>query len=58
MFYYFASLWHFIEEVTKKFLQVFTLQSCKTTAKKGTKKCAARAKLLFLLIRPIFVFHR
>ena len=25
----------------------FTLQSCKTTAKKCTKKCAARAKLLF-----------
>ena len=25
----------------------FTLQSCKTTAKKCTKKCAAHAKLLF-----------
>ena len=25
----------------------FTLQSCKTTAKKYTKKCAVRAKLLF-----------
>ena len=25
----------------------FTLRSCKTTAKKCTKKCAARAKLLF-----------
>ena len=34
----------------------FTLQSCKTTAKKCTKKCAARAKLLFLLIGPIAVF--
>ena len=25
----------------------FTLKSCKTTAKKCTKKCAARAKLFF-----------
>ena len=36
-----------IKRVTKKFLRVFTLYSCKTTAKKCTKKCAARAKLLF-----------
>ena len=31
----------------------FTLSSCKTTAKKcPKKKCAARAKLFFWLIRP------
>ena len=31
----------------------FTLSSCKTTAKKCTKKCAAGAKLFsYLLIRP------
>ena len=34
----------------------FTLWSCKTTAKKCAKKCAGRAKLFFLLIRPIVVF--
>ena len=30
----------------------FTLSSCKTTAKKCKKKCAAGAQLFFLLIRP------
>ena len=30
----------------------FTLSSCKATAKKCTKKCAARAQFFFLLIRP------
>ena len=33
----------------------FTLWSCKTTAK-NEKKCATRAKLFFVLIRPIIVF--
>ena len=31
----------------KKVSESFTLQSCKTTAKKVQKKCAARAKSLF-----------
>ena len=35
---------HFLH---KKVSGSFTLWSCKTTAKKCTKKCAARAKLLF-----------
>ena len=34
----------------------FTLQSCKTTAKKCTKKVCCTCKVAFLLIRPIFVF--
>ena len=42
----------------KKVSGSFPLNSCKTTAKKCTKKCAARAKVPFLLIRPIVVFHR
>ena len=36
----------------------FTLQSCKTTAKKRTKKVCCTSKVAFLPIRPIFVFHR
>ena len=34
----------------------FTLQSCKTTAKKCTKKVCCTCKVTFLLIRPIAVF--
>ena len=34
---------------TRKFSGRFTLQSCKSTARKCTRKCAA--------IRPIVVFH-
>ena len=34
----------------------FTFWSCKTTAKKCTTKCAACAKLFFLLFRPILGF--
>ena len=34
----------------------FTLQSCKTTAKKCTKKCAARAKLLFCSLDLLLFF--
>ena len=34
----------------------FTLQSCKTTAKKCTKKCAARAKLLFWSLDLLLFF--
>ena len=46
-----------IKRVTKKFLEVSRCSRAKTTAKKCTKKCAASAKLLFLQIRPIVVFH-
>ena len=34
----------------------FTLQSCKTTAKKCTKKCAARVKLLFCSLDLLLFF--
>ena len=34
----------------------FTLKSCKTTAKKCTKKVCCSCKVAFLLIRPIVVF--
>ena len=34
----------------------FTLQSCKTTAKKCTKQVCYTCKVAFLLIRPIVVF--
>ena len=35
----------------------FTLSSCKTKAKKCTKKSVLKCKVVFLLIRPIVVFH-
>ena len=44
---------HFLDKTCN--LGVY-LQSCTTTAKKCTNKCAARARLLFLLIRPTVVF--
>ena len=48
------------ERVTSRVSGSFTLKSCKTTAKKCTKKCAARAKLFFfgfnVNVRPIIVF--
>ena len=34
------------------------LKSCKTTAKKCTKKVCYTCKVAFLLIIPIVVFHR
>ena len=37
----------FIKRVTRKFLEVLVFSPAKTTAKKCTKKCAARAKLIF-----------
>ena len=46
---------HFLH---KKVSGSFTLQSCKTTAKKCTKKVCCTCKVAFLLIRPIVVFHR
>ena len=46
---------HFLH---KKVSGSFTLWSCKTTAKKCTKKVCCTCKVAFLLIRPIVVFHR
>ena len=46
-----------IKRVTKKYLEVSRCSRAKQRQKKCTKKCAARTKLLFLLIRPIAVFH-
>ena len=46
---------HFLDKTCN--LGVF-LQSCTTTAKKCTKKCAARARLLFLLIIDLSLFLR
>ena len=47
-----------IKRVTKKFLEVSSCSRAKQRQRNVQKKCAARAKLLFLLIRPIVVFHR
>ena len=45
--------------VTKTFLQVSRYSRAKQRQRNIQKKCAARAnKVAFLLIRPIFVFHR
>ena len=46
-----------IKRVTKKFLEVSRCSRAKQRQRNVQKKCAARAKLLFLLIRPIVVFH-
>ena len=46
------------KRVTKKFLEVSHCSRAKQRQRNVQKKCAARAKLLFLLIRPIVVFHR
>ena len=43
-----------IKRVTKKFLEVSSCSSAKQgQSKKCTKKCAARAKLLFYLLDPL-----
>ena len=47
-----------IKRVTKKFVEVSRCSRAKQRQRNVQKKCAARAKLLFLLIRPIVVFHR
>ena len=47
-----------IKRVTKKFLEVVRCSRIKQRQRNAQKKCAARAKLLFLLIRTIVVFHR
>ena len=46
-----------IKRVTEKFLDVSRCSRAKQPQRNVQKKCAARAKLLFLLIRPILVFH-
>ena len=47
-----------IKRVTKKFLEVSRGSRVKQRQRNVQKKCAARAKLVFLLITPIVVFHR
>ena len=47
-----------IKRVAKKFLEVSRCGRAKQRQRNVQKKCAARAELLFLLIRPIVVFHR
>ena len=47
-----------IKRVTKTFLEVSRCSRAKQRQRNVQKKFAARAKLLFLLIRPIVVFHR
>ena len=47
-----------IKRVTKMFLEVSRCSRAKQRQRNVQKKCAAREKLLFLLIRPIVVFHR
>ena len=44
-----------IKRVTKKFLEVSSCSRAKQRQRNVQKKCAARAKLLFLLITPIVV---
>ena len=44
------------KRVTKKFLEVSRCSRAKQRQRNVPKKCAASAKLLFLLIRPIVVF--
>ena len=46
-----------IKRVTKRFLEVSRCSRAKQRQRNVQKNCAARAKL-FLLIRPIVVFHR
>ena len=47
-----------IKRVTTKFLEVSRCSGAKQWQGNVRKRCAASAKLLFLLIRPIVVFHR
>ena len=50
---------HFLQKACNKEVSgSFTLKSCKTTAKKCAKKVCFTSKVVFLLIRPIVVFHR
>ena len=45
-----------IKRVTRKLLEVSRCSRAKQRQRNVQKKCAARAKLLFLLIRPVVVF--
>ena len=47
-----------IKHVTKKFVEVSSCGRARQRQINVQKKCAAGVKLLFLLIRPIVVFHR
>ena len=47
-----------IKRATNKFVEVSRCSRARQRQRNVQKKCAARAKLLFLLIRPIVVFHR
>ena len=46
-----------VKGVTKKFLEVSRCSRAKQRQRNVQKKCAARAKFLFLQIRPIVVFR-
>ena len=46
----------FIKRLTKKFLEASRCSRAEQRQRNVQKKCAAPAKLLFLLIRPIVVF--
>ena len=46
----------FIKRVTRKILEVLRSGRAKQRQRNVQRKCAACAKLFFLLIRPIFVF--
>ena len=48
----------FLKRLTTNILEVSRCSHAKQRQRNVQKKCAARAKLLFLLIRLIFVFHR
>ena len=45
-----------IKHVTRKLLEVSRCRRAKQRQRNVQKKCAAREKLFFLLIRPIFFF--
>ena len=45
-----------IKRVTRKFLKVSRCRRAKQRKRNVQKKCAARAKLFFFLIRPIVFF--
>ena len=47
-----------IKRLTKKFLEVSRCSHARQRQRNVQKKCAARAKLPFLLIGSIVVFHR
>ena len=47
-----------MKHVTKKFVEDSSCSRARQRQINVQKKCAAGVKLLFLLIRPIVVFHR